>query len=57
MVMITRGCEKKPQGVVSVTRAEVTVAEVADVMRLYAFRSGAAAADGHTLLRTPASRV
>ena len=55
MVMITRGCEKKPQGVVSVTRGEFSVLEVADVARLYVFpqrrsRSGGphAAADGYT---------
>ena len=33
MVMITRGREKKPQGVVSVTRGEFTVREVTDVTR------------------------
>ena len=31
MVMIIRGCEKKPQGVVSITRGEITVCEVTDV--------------------------
>jgi hypothetical protein len=33
MVMITRGREKKPQGVVSVTRDEFTVGEVTDATR------------------------
>jgi hypothetical protein len=31
MVMITRGCEKKPQGVVSITRGGFTAREVTDV--------------------------
>ena len=34
MLMITGGREKKPQGVVSVTRGEFTVAEVTYVTQL-----------------------
>ncbi len=46
MVMITRGCEKKPQGVVSVTRRAFTVREVTEVMRYTLSRCGEAAALG-----------
>ena len=46
MVMITRGCEKKPQGVVSVTRGEFTVREVTGVTRYTLPRYGEAAALG-----------
>jgi hypothetical protein len=39
MVMITGGCEKKPQGVVSVTRGEFSVPEVTDVTRFVCSRA------------------
>jgi hypothetical protein len=39
MVMITGGCEKKPQGVVSVTRSEFSLPEVTDVTRFVCSRA------------------